>query len=118
MNVRTSFVADREPSEASDPGERPFDDPAMPPQALAAVNSPARNAGDDPAAAQRLAAAREVERFVGVQFAGPMTGLPARLADRRNAIDCLLQEDAVVDIGCAEQRDQRNALAIHHNMPF
>jgi hypothetical protein len=101
MNVRTSLVADRESAETSDPGQRPFHPPAMPAQALTAVDPAAGHSGDDPAVAQSLAAAWEVERFVGMQLARPMTWPPASLADRRNAIDDRLQEEAVVNIGRA-----------------
>src|SRR5690242_3068266 len=107
MDVGASFVADREPAAASNPGQRAFDDPAVSAQAVAAVNAAARNPGDDRAATQRLAAARVIISFVGVQLGGAATRSTARLPDRWDEINDLLQNEAVVDIGGAEQHGQR-----------
>src|SRR3954452_18202431 len=77
----------RKPSEASDPGQHPFNNPAMPSEPLAVLDTPTGNSGRDVTTAQSPPAAGEVKRLVGVQLAGPKTGPAALLADRRNAIN-------------------------------
>ena len=88
----------------------------MPPQPRAALDAPAGNSGRDVTTAQSPPAARDVKRLVGMQLAGSTTGPTAWLADRRNAINHRLQENAVVDVGRAQQHGERNALAIHNEM--
>jgi hypothetical protein len=63
-DVGASLVADRQPSEAAEPGQGSFDHPAMPSQALAALDAAPGNTRLDRTPAQRLLALRKVVTLV------------------------------------------------------
>jgi len=52
MDVSPVLVADLQAPEAVEPGERPFDHPAVASQAVLGLDTTAGDAGDDPALAQ------------------------------------------------------------------
>ena len=52
MDVSPVIVADLQAPEAVEPGERPFDHPAVASQAVLGLDTTAGDAGDDPALAQ------------------------------------------------------------------
>ena len=66
MDVSPSFVTHRQPPKASQPGQRAFDDPAIPPQLLATLDPFAGNAHLDVPLGQCPSTTRNVIRFVGV----------------------------------------------------
>jgi hypothetical protein len=67
-DVGPALVADRQPTEAGEPGERAFDNPAVPTQPFAALDPAPRDAGNDAALATGAAATAVVVAFIGVQL--------------------------------------------------
>src|SRR5919204_5380958 len=114
MDVGPALVADREPTVLGQPSQRPLDDPAMPSQALAALDALARNAHLDVAPPQGPATARNVVRLVRVQlvraFAGPSTGA----LDGGNAVQQGLKDGGLVLVGLREHHRERDAAAVDH----
>ena len=94
-----TFIANAEAPELVDPGKGALDDPAVSPEALAALDAAAGNARFDPTGAKVVAAAFEVVAFVGVELRGPFAGSPARLTDRVDRVDGCRQGHAVVPVG-------------------
>ena len=68
MDLRPPLIPDRQSPVPAEPRQRPFDHPAMPPEALARLNPLAGNPDFDPAPVQELATAGTVVRLVGMQF--------------------------------------------------
>ena len=107
-----TLVADEEPPIAVQPGEVTLSHPAVPAEMLAGVEAAAGNPGGDTSASQRPAAAVRVEGLVGVELGGTTPGSAARLADRRDGVDHLFQDGALVHVGRGLQRRQRDPLAL------
>src|SRR5918912_3652429 len=116
MDVGAALVADREPTILGQPGQRALHHPAMPSQALAALDALARNAHLDVAPPQGPATARNVVRLVRVQLvracAGPSTGA----LEGGNAVQQGLKDGGLVLVGPREHHRERDAAAVHHNM--
>jgi len=79
MNIRPPFIAHFQAPIAWEPGQRALDDPAMPTQALACVNTPARDpglnvSGPQPGARQ----SREPYALSACSLAGRRRGRPRR----------------------------------------
>lgn len=66
VDIRPSFIADRQAPKTSQPGQCALDHPAIASQSLTALDALARDAHFDVSPAQRLSAAQDVIRFVGV----------------------------------------------------
>src|SRR3954471_13358154 len=118
VDVITALVPDDQPTAAGDPGQGTLDHPSMPAEALAALDPAPGDARDDAAPAAGAAAAGVVVGLVGVQLPRPPPGTAARLADRRHGVECLLQDDTVVDVGGREQDRQGDALPVHDEVPL
>src|SRR3954454_706540 len=75
VDVVAPLVADHQPAAAGDPGQRALHHPAVPTQALAALDAAPGDPGDDAAPAAGAAAAGVVVGLVGVQLprAAPRT---------------------------------------------
>ena len=97
-DVGPSLVADREPSEAGEPSQGPFDDPAVPAQALGAIDPAPRNPRDDAPSPGRLAAVLEVVPFVRVQLGRPLAGPTGALPDRQQGVEQRLEERGVLRV--------------------
>lgn len=118
MNVHAPFIADRQAAIPIEPRERSFDHPAVATQALAGVNSLARNPHLDVAAMQEATAARDVVRLVGMEFGRSFAPSPRGLCDRRHSVDQFLEHHAVVAVRPGQQRGQRNPVAFADHVPF
>lgn len=114
MNTETAFVPNDEPSEAVDPGETSFDDPSVTAEFLRGVLTSSRDAGANIALLAGITAAPVIVRFVGMQLAWPT----ALAGDSRNGVDQFFERHAVMDIGAGQQKGERNALGVHHEMAF
>jgi hypothetical protein len=108
-DVGPPLVADRQPTEAGEPGERAFDNPAVPAQAFAALDPATRDARDDAPLAAGAAAAGVIVPFVGVQLARAFAGPAGALPDRRHGVEHRLQHGAVVHVRRGEQKSERDA---------
>ncbi len=116
MDVGAALVADGEAAEAVEPGERPFDDPAVAAEPVAALDPAPGDARFDVAAAATATAAAMVKGLVGVQLVRPAPWSPARPLDRRDGIEHRLQHHAVVPVGRAQEAGERRAVPVDHNM--
>lgn len=86
MDVLLTFAADREPAELAEPGLRPLDYPAMPPEPVAALD-----ADPDVPPGERATTTAAVVRLVGMQFAWALASPSVGLPDRRVRIDQILK---------------------------
>jgi hypothetical protein len=68
QNVGTLLVADCQSAEAAEPSQRAFHHPAMPSQALAALDAAPGDPVTDPSLAQSTTTARQVIGFIGREF--------------------------------------------------
>src|SRR5688500_13828228 len=96
-----ALVADEQAAVAVQPGEGALGDPPVAAEALARVDAAAGDARDDVPAPERVAAAAEVVRLVGVE----LRGAPARAArpvarplERRDGVDQALEDGALVHV--------------------
>src|SRR5439155_17839334 len=81
-------VADLQAPEAVEPGERPFDLPAVASQAVLGLDTTAGDAGDDAALAQGQTEVTVVVTLVGMELVRSATGPAARLgADGLDGVD-------------------------------
>jgi hypothetical protein len=116
QDVEPTLVADGQPAEAGEPGQRPLDHPPVPAQAFAALDLPSRDARDDTPPAAGAAAARVVIPFIGVQLARALTRPTGALPDRRHGVEQRFEEAAVVDVRGAEQEGERDAAGIDQDV--
>src|SRR2546430_7456287 len=79
MDVSPVLVADLQAPEAVEPGERPFDHPAVASQAVLGLDTTAGDAGDDAALAQGQTEVTVVVTLVGMELVRSATGPAARL---------------------------------------
>jgi hypothetical protein len=118
MDIGPTLVADGEPAEAIEPGQRAFHHPAMAPQALAGVDRLAGNADLDVAFRQRLPAARDVIGFVGMPLVRPLTPTAVGLANPGHGVEEGLEDDRIVTIGPRQEGGERQPTPLGQNMPF
>ena len=116
MDVIASLVANPESSEAAEPGQRALGNPTLAPKSLLRLDAPSRDAPLDAPSSQRLATLGEVVSLVRVQLLGTLSRTTSGTLDRLDAIDQLLEQHRVVDVGRREPRRERDALALDHNM--
>jgi hypothetical protein len=116
VDVQTPLIANREPAELVEPRQRPFDDPPMPAKPRARFHALARNADPDPASVKELTTARDIVGLVRVQLRGPLPWATARALDRRDRLDQLLEDDAVVAVSPGDPCRERRATLIGNNM--
>ena len=116
MDIGASLVADRQPPEATQPGQRALDDPAVPSQALAGVDALARDAHPDMAMPQGGATAGDIVGLIRVEFGGTSAALSAGTLDGRNGIEQLLEDHRLVPVSAGQERGERDAGPVDHNM--
>ena len=81
-DVEASLVADCQPAETAEPGQRALHDPAVPSQTLAALDAAPGEAIADPPPARCPPAARQIMGFVSVARAGRLAGLRRPVGER------------------------------------
>ena len=112
VDVASALVASDEPAVAVDPGEGALDDPAMSAQLLAGLDAASGDAGRDPAAAAGLAAPPMVVCLVGVQLVRPAPCPAGLAADRRDAVQQLLERLAVVGVSTGQHEGEWDAVPV------
>jgi hypothetical protein len=117
-DVGAPFTAQGQTPAAADPSQGAFHDPAMPSQALGAVDAAPGDARLDGAPAQRASALREVIALVGMQLSRSPAGPSPALADRRHGVDQHFKEAAVVNVCRGELDGERDALGIGDAVAF
>jgi hypothetical protein len=95
VDIIPSLIADRQPAVLAEPGQRPLDHPAVPPEPLRRLNALAGDPGGDPPATEIPATAGDVVGLVGMQLgwstARP-SGATARTEHRRNIVNQRLEQ--------------------------
>jgi len=118
MDVRPSFVADRQPPVPGQPGECPLHHPPMASQPLARLDPPPRDPDLDPAAMQEPAAAPVVVRLVGVELDWALAAVSRRGSDGRHRVDQVREHHAVMAVGAGQPDRQRDPPAIRDQVAF
>src|SRR5205823_73925 len=87
---------------------------------LARLDPLASDSAGDPTPPQVCPAAAVSVRLVGVQLGGATlrAASPARPPDRRDGLDQVLEDFAVVDVGRGQPDRQGHAVAVHQQMPL
>jgi hypothetical protein len=119
QEVSASLVADHEPANSQEPGQRPFHHPAVPAQSLAGLDAAPRNARGDATSTQRSPQVGIVVALVGVQLGRAFPRSPRFAAgtdDRGNGVDQGQQLGRIVGIGCGQPHGERNAVAVDDQM--
>jgi len=115
-DVGASLVADRQSTEAAEPGQSAFDDPAMSSQTLAALDAAPGDAIADPSPAQGTRAARQVIGLIGVELVRALAGPSPTLADRRHSIDQLVKDVAVMNVCRSDPESEGDTLGVGDNV--
>jgi hypothetical protein len=76
VQIGQTFIADRQSSEAVEPGEGPLHDPPEPSELVAGFNATSSDATADAAMAQVVPTAWVVVALIGMQLVGSHTGRP------------------------------------------
>ena len=118
VDVGTTFITDRQTSKATQPGQRALDDPAIATQALAALDTLARDSHLDVPLVQRLAAARDVIGLVSIQLGWPFARSTPWAFDRLHDVEQRFKMDAVMAVGGSQEDGQRDALTLDDQMVF
>ena len=116
MNVRPLFVANAQPSELIQPGERPLHDPAPSPQSAAMLGVALRKKGDDASVTKTFPDRFGVITTVAahtIRSATRTTPLSLKSWDGINQRECLLR---VVAISTGELNGQRNSVSVANHM--
>src|SRR4051794_11307875 len=117
-DVGASLIADGEAAEPAEPSQGAFDDPAMAPQTLAAVDAASGDPIANASPAQVPMTARHIISLISVELVGLLARPAAALAHRRYGIDQLVKEAAVVDVFRGDPQGERDALGVGNNVAF
>ena len=118
MDVAPALVAGDEPPEAVDPGEAAFDHPPVSAQLLTGLDAASCDAGRDPTTAASLSAASMVIGLVGVELVWSASRPATLPSDRRDAVEKVLEWDAVVGVGAGQNRGEREAVPVRDQVAF
>ena len=116
MDVVAALVADHEALHLVQPRERPLDDPAVAPEALARVDLRPRDAALDPAPLERPLVATRAVPLVGVELLRTLARATDLAADGRDGVDEALEERDFVDVGRGEERGERDPVGVRNKM--
>jgi hypothetical protein len=116
VDVGAALVTDGQAAVLAHPGQGALHDPAMPPQARAALHAFARDAPRNAAPAQGAPTARRVVRLVRVQLVRALARPTAWPLDRPDAVDQRRKDVAIGTGGGREQDREREALPVDHHM--
>ncbi len=116
MDVGTPLVADRQATEAVEPGERAFHDPAVPAQPFAGFHATSGDPRPDGAGATLFAATPVIIGLVGVELLGPPARSPSPVPHARHRVEGGRQHEAVVPVGWAQAHPERGASPVDHKV--
>ena len=119
MDVAAALIADRQATEAAQPGVRAFNHPAVATESLRGLDARAGDPWRDAARPQGLAVGAGGVALVRVQFGGARarpTRATTRTADRLDGVDHLLQERSLVDVCGREPDGERCSGPVDHQM--
>jgi hypothetical protein len=118
-DVSAAFVADGQAPVGQQPGQGPFDLPAVTTQPGVGLQPTPGDPRADASAAQRPPAGRIVVALVGVELGRALTGPTRptpRADDRRDGVDQRFQELGVVGVGGRQAHRQREAAGGGHQV--
>ena len=118
MHVGPALITDGEAPEAAEPGKRSLHDPTVPAQALTAVDPASGDPSLDPVPSQSFATAWHVIGLVRVELGWALARPPPPLPNGRHSIDQLLEDAAVVNVGCGKPDGKRDAIGICDEVPL
>jgi hypothetical protein len=118
MDIRTSLIANFQPSEAVQPRVRALYDPAVTAQLLLRFHAFASDARDDAPLAQLPFILPRLVTLVRVQLGRALAGTSSRALDGVDRIDRLREHGCVVDIGRCQKDRERDTLFVDNKMPL
>ncbi len=117
VDVVPALLADAQPLEVVEPGQRAFHDPPVSAEPLTRLDTSARNTRDDAALAKTAPDVRVVVPLVTVSLLGPLARLTsASVVDRPDGVQQRQRTLLVVDVRCCQQHRQRTAPLVRHDM--
>jgi hypothetical protein len=116
MDVGAPLIANGEPPEPTEPGERAFDDPAVAAQRLARVDPLTRDPAADVARTTGRPTAGNIVGLVRVQLGRPMAAMALCGANGRDGVEQRLEGDRVVPVRGPKDYGQRDPRAVANNM--
>lgn len=118
MNILSALVANPKPAELGSPGMGPLDYPTMPPEAVFGLDPFACDAGADTAFPARTAAPGVVVTLISVQLVRTKSWPASWSGNGRNAIQQIVQNFGIVNVGGCQEHSQRNTFSIDEKMVF
>jgi hypothetical protein len=118
VNILSALITNPKPAELGPPSMGPFHHPTMSSKALFRLDPLARDAGADATFPARTAAPGIVVAFVGMQLVRTESGPTSGSGNGRNAIQQIVQNFGVMNVGGRQEHGQRNALSIDEKMVF
>ena len=116
VDVGAALAADREPSEAGEPSQGSFDDPAVAAEAIRALDAAAGDARRDRPLATFGSAAAVVAGLVGVEPLRAATGSAPAVPHARDDVEHGGQHAAVVPVGPAQLKAERRPAGVDHEV--
>lgn len=116
MDVGAPLVADREATEAVEPGQGSLDNPAVSAQSLASFHASSCDARLDGAGAALLAATAVIVGLVRVELVRALPRSAAATTYTRHGVEGRSQHQTVVPVGRAQADPERRAPAVDHKM--
>ena len=116
MDSRAALVANIQASKTTQPGLGTLHDPAVAPQALARLDSLARDSAADAAPPEVLPTARGLIGLVRVHLGRALALAASGSLDGLDGVEQLLEQADVIDVGRRELHRKRDAVPVDHNM--
>lgn len=118
VHICAPLVADAQTAIAIEPGERAFNDPAMPAESFAALDAAPRDTWRNRTLARLFAQRLQVIRFISMQLRRTLPRSAAPTFDRLNRIHRFEHHARVMHVGRREYHRERDALPVHDQMAF
>jgi hypothetical protein len=116
VDLGSAVVADEQSFELVEPGEGPFDDPAVAAQAGAVRGAAAGDLGLDPAAAELATVALVVVAAVSAQPVGPPAWPADLAAHRRHTVDERDQLSDVMAVSAGDRPGKRDPCRVYEKV--
>ena len=116
MNVQAPLVADGQPPEVVEPGQRALHHPTVSAQFLTALYASPSYSRNDASLSERRPVGFGVVSLVGVQLMGSPARSTSPSSHRSNGINHHLQRSGVMHIGCCASYREGNSRSADHNM--
>ena len=118
MNILATLITNSQASKLMQPGQRPFDHPAIEPQAAAVSGSPPGQHRFDPHLAQGPAMRLGIIPTVAVQRVKTKTGTAGPSRHGGNGVDQWQQSGYIVPVGTGQLDDEGKPVAVGEHVMF